>query len=58
MRALTDRQTVKHVGGIGSFEAWWEQLLGQLEIVANDLYAFITDAQEITLSTSARSRST
>jgi len=49
MRALTDRQTVKHVGGIGSFEAWWEQLLGQLEIVANDLYAFITDAQEITL---------
>jgi len=29
-------------------EAWWEQLLGQLEIVANDLYAFIADAQEIT----------
>jgi hypothetical protein len=49
IRSLTDRRTVKHVGDVGSFEAWWEQLLGQLEIVANDLYAFITDAQAIAL---------
>lgn len=46
IRSLTDRRTVKHVG---SFEAWWEQLFGQLEIVADDLHVFITDAQEITL---------
>jgi len=49
MRALTDRRTVKHVGDVQSFETWWEQLLGQLQIVADDLAAFITDAREITL---------
>ncbi|GAA0309336.1 hypothetical protein [Halarchaeum salinum] len=49
IRALTDRRTVKHVGDVGSFETWWERLLGQLQIVADDLAAFIQDAQEITL---------
>ncbi|GGN23565.1 transcription initiation factor IIB family protein [Halarchaeum nitratireducens] len=49
IHALTDRRTVKHVGDVQSFETWWERLLGQLQIVADDLAAFITDAREITL---------
>ncbi|MFC7166900.1 hypothetical protein [Halospeciosus flavus] len=49
MRALTDRVTVKHVGDVADFEAWWEQLLAQLELVTNDLYDFIVDAQDIAL---------
>ena len=49
IRSLTDRQTVKHIGDIGAFDAWWETLLTQLDMVANDLHAFIVDAQAITL---------
>ncbi len=53
IRSLTDRQTVKHVGDIGAFDAWWETLLTQLDLVANDLHAFIVDAQEIRLDLTA-----
>ena len=49
IRALTDRQSVKHVGDVGAFDTWWETLLTQLDMVANDLHAFIVDAQTITL---------
>jgi hypothetical protein len=49
IRSLTDRETVKHVGDVGDFQGWWEDILGQLEFVANDLYEFIIDAQEITV---------
>jgi len=49
IRSLTDRETIKHVGDIGDFEGWWVDTLDQLELIANDLYAFITDAQEITV---------
>ena len=49
IRSLTDRERIKHVGEIGDFEGWWEDTLDQLELIANDLYAFITDAQEITV---------
>lgn len=49
MRRLTDRMTVKHVGDVESFTDWWEHILGRLDVVANDLYAFIVDAQDITL---------
>ena len=53
IRSLTDRQTVKHVGDIAAFDAWWETLLTQLDMVANDLHAFIVDAQAITLDLTA-----
>jgi len=46
IRALTDRQVIKHVGDIGDFEAWWREMLGQLELVADDLQGFIRDARE------------
>ena len=46
---MTDREVVKHVGEVGDFAAWWEHVLGQLDLLANDLHAFITDAQEITV---------
>jgi hypothetical protein len=49
IRSLTDRETVKHVGDAEAFDRWWEHILGQLEFVANDLYEFITTAQEITV---------
>lgn len=49
IRSLTDRETVKHVGEVDAFGPWWEQILGQVELIANDLYAFIIDAQEITV---------
>jgi len=49
MRRLTDRESIKHVGDIGEFRTWWEQILGQVGLVANDLAAFIEDAQDITV---------
>ena len=49
IRSLTDRQVVKHVGDIDGFGPWWESVLAQLELVADDLLGFITDAQEITV---------
>jgi hypothetical protein len=50
IRSLTDREIVKHVGDIDGFEPWWESVLSQLELVADDLLGFITDAQDITVS--------
>jgi hypothetical protein len=49
MRALTDREVVKHVGDVGDFESWWEDVLSQLDLVADDLAEFIRDATEIDL---------
>jgi hypothetical protein len=50
IRSLTDREVVKHVGDVEGFGPWWESVLEQLELVADDLLGFITDAQDITLS--------
>jgi len=47
MRSLTDKEVVKHVGDVGNFRTWWEGILEQVELVANDLFEFIRDAQEI-----------
>ena len=49
IRSLTDREVVKHVGDIEGFGPWWESVLKQLELVADDLLRFITDAQDITV---------
>lgn len=49
MRSLTDKEVVKHVGDVGNFRTWWEGILEQVELVANDLFEFIRDAQEIDL---------
>jgi len=50
IRSLTDREVVKHVGDVDGFGPWWESVLEQLELVADDLLGFITDAQDITLT--------
>ena len=50
IRSLTDREVVKHVGDVDGFGAWWESILAQLELVADDLMGFITDAQDITVA--------
>ncbi|MFQ3318094.1 MAG: hypothetical protein ACI80F_000141 [Natronomonas sp.] len=49
IRSLTNREIVKHVGDIDGFGPWWESVLSQLELVADDLLGFITDAQDITV---------
>ena len=49
MRALTDKEVIKHVGNVRDFRTWWEEILAQVELVADDLFEFIRDAQEIDL---------
>jgi hypothetical protein len=49
IRALTDREAVKHVGDVGDFGEWWTDILTQLELVANDLFGFIEGALDITI---------
>ncbi|ELZ27048.1 hypothetical protein C474_16899 [Halogeometricum pallidum JCM 14848] len=50
IRSLTNREVVKHVGNVPDFGTWWAELLGQLELVANDLYGFILDASDISVN--------
>ena len=47
MRQLTDKEVIKHVGDVTDFRTWWEGILEQVELVADDLFEFIQDAQEI-----------
>ena len=49
MRSLTDKEVIKHVGDVRNFRTWWEELLAQVEFVADDLFEFIRDAQDINL---------
>jgi len=49
MRSLTDKEVIKHVGDVRDFRTWWEEILAQVELVADDLFEFIRDAQEIEL---------
>jgi len=49
MRSLTDKEVIKHVGDVRDFRTWWEELLAQIELVADDLFEFIRDAQDIEL---------
>jgi len=49
MRSLTDKEVIKHVGDVRNFRTWWEELLAQVELVADDLIEFIRDAQDIDL---------
>lgn len=49
IRGLTDRETVRHVGDGVDFEDWWNERLSQLGLIADDLVAFIEDAQAITI---------
>lgn len=52
MRSLTDKEVIKHVGDVRNFRSWWEELLAQVELVADDLFEFIRDAQDIDLDVS------
>jgi hypothetical protein len=49
MRSLTDKEVIKHVGELKDFRSWWETILAQIELIADDLFAFIRDAQEATI---------
>ena len=49
MRQLTDKEVIKHVGDVADFRSWWEEILAQIELVADDLVEFIRDAQDIEL---------
>jgi len=49
IRSLTDKEIVKHVGDVEDFGSWWESILAELEQVADDLFGFIEDAQDITI---------
>jgi hypothetical protein len=49
MRSLTDKEVIKHVGDVRDFRTWWEEILAQVELVADDLFGFIRDAQDIEL---------
>jgi len=49
MRSLTDKEVIKHVGHVRNVRTWWEELLAQVELVADDLFEFIRDAQNIDL---------
>ena len=49
MRSLTDKEVIKHVGDVRNFRTWWEELLAQVELVTDDLFEFIRDAQDIEL---------
>ncbi|WP_042661791.1 hypothetical protein [Haloferax sp. ATB1] len=49
MRSLTDKEVIKHVGDVRDFRTWWEEILAQVELVADDLFEFIRDAQDINL---------
>ncbi|MDF9748191.1 hypothetical protein [Natrinema salsiterrestre] len=49
MRSLTDKEVIKHVGDVRNFRTWWEEILAQVELVADDLFEFIRDAQDIDL---------
>ena len=49
MRQLTDKEVIKHVGDVTDFRNWWEGILEQVELVADDLFEFIRDAQETVL---------
>ena len=49
MRSLTDKEVIKHVGDVRDFRTWWEEILAQIELDADDLIEIIRDAQEIDL---------
>ena len=49
IRSLTDKEIIKHVGDVEDFGGWWESILAELELVADDLFGFIEDAQDITI---------
>jgi len=44
-----NKEVIKHVGDVRDFRTWWEEILTQVELVADDLFEFIRDAQEIDL---------
>ncbi|PHQ38568.1 hypothetical protein DJ69_10960 [Halorubrum persicum] len=49
MRSLTDKEIIKHVGDVRNFRTWWEEILAQVELIADDLFEFIRDVQDIDL---------
>ena len=49
IRSLTDKEVIRHVGDVEAFDEWWEDILGQLDLVADDLSEFIDTAREVRL---------
>ncbi len=53
IRALTDRETVRHVGETGTFSEWWLARLEALELVVDELHVAIEDAQAVVVDFTA-----
>jgi len=53
IRSVTDKEVIRHVGDVEAFDDWWEDILGQLDLVADDLSGFIDDARDVTLEFTA-----
>jgi hypothetical protein len=49
MRQLTDKEVIKNVGDVKDFRSWWEDILTQIGLVADDLVEFIRTNQYIGL---------
>ena len=47
IRALTDRETVRHVGETGTFSEWWLARLEALELLVDELHMAIEAAQAV-----------
>jgi len=49
IRALTEREAIRHVGDVDDLREWWEAPFEQLDLLADDLLDCIAAAQDVTL---------
>jgi hypothetical protein len=49
IRAITEREAIRHVGDVDDLRDWWEARFEQLDLLAEDLLDCITAAQDVTL---------
>jgi hypothetical protein len=49
IRAITEREAIRHVGDVEDLREWWEARFEQLDLLADDLLDCIAAAQNVTL---------
>jgi hypothetical protein len=49
IRAITEREAIRHVGDVDDLREWWEARFEQLDLLAEDLLDCIAAAQDVTL---------
>jgi hypothetical protein len=49
IRAITEREAIRHVGDVDDLREWWEARFEQLNLLADDLLDCIAAAQDVTL---------